>query len=113
MLLGLVGRSAASTVLSFTPSRPLGERELAELPAVGSVSVKGDRVELTGTDETVNAVVSLLARRHITAGQLRVTDATLDDAFLDLTSPTAPAPAPATDAAPPTATANDAKPLEV
>jgi ABC-2 type transport system ATP-binding protein len=33
----------------------------------------------------VNAVLTLLARSHVTAHQLRVTDATLDDAFLDLT----------------------------
>jgi ABC-2 type transport system ATP-binding protein len=82
---GLIGRAAASTVISFTPSRPLEEHELADLPAVASATVKSGRVELTGTDETVNAVVSLLARHHITAGQLRVADATLDDAFLDLT----------------------------
>jgi ABC-2 type transport system ATP-binding protein len=42
-------------------------------------------VTITGTDETVNAVISLLARRRITARGLRVVDATLDDAFLDLT----------------------------
>jgi ABC-2 type transport system ATP-binding protein len=30
-------------------------------------------------------VITLLARRHVTAHQLRVVDATLDDAFLDLT----------------------------
>ncbi|EST38861.1 sulfate ABC transporter ATPase [Streptomycetaceae bacterium MP113-05] len=83
---GLIGRAAASTVISFTPSRPLGEHELAALPAAVTVTMKGGRVELAGTDETVNAVVSLLARQRITAGRLRVADATLDDAFLDLTA---------------------------
>ncbi|MEV0374569.1 ABC transporter ATP-binding protein [Streptomyces sp. NPDC050636] len=82
----LIGRSAASTVISFTPSLPLDERELATLPAVGSLTLKGDRIEITGTDETVDAVLSLLARHRVTAGQLRVVDATLDDAFLDLTT---------------------------
>ena len=38
-----------------------------------------------GGDETVNAVISLLARHRVTAHQLRVGDATLDDAYLDLT----------------------------
>ena len=33
-------------------------------------------------------MISLLARHRITAHQLRVTDATLDDAFLDLTGAT-------------------------
>ncbi|WP_031510029.1 ABC transporter ATP-binding protein [Streptomyces megasporus] len=88
---GLIGRTAASTIVSFTPSRPLDEHELAALPDVNSVTRKGDRVHLGGSDETVNALLSLLARHRVTAGQLRVTDATLDDAFLDLTTPaTAP-----------------------
>ncbi|MFG1812779.1 ABC transporter ATP-binding protein [Kribbella sp. NPDC049174] len=82
---GLIGRTAGSTVISFTPSAPLDDTELASLPALASVEYKDDRITLSGTDETVNAVLSLLARHHITAHQLRVTDATLDDAFLDLT----------------------------
>ncbi|MFF7755072.1 ABC transporter ATP-binding protein [Streptomyces sp. NPDC007971] len=82
---GLVRRSAGATVVSFTPSVPLDEQDLNALPALASVEQKDGRVTLTGTDETVNAVVSLLARHHVTAHELRVTDATLDDAFLDLT----------------------------
>ncbi|MER5218939.1 ABC transporter ATP-binding protein [Streptomyces flaveus] len=82
---GLISRAANSTVISFTPSAPLDERELATLPAVASVECKDGRITLGGTDETVNAVITLLARQRITAHQLRVTDATLDDAFLDLT----------------------------
>ncbi|MFJ9820602.1 ATP-binding cassette domain-containing protein [Streptomyces sp. NPDC101151] len=82
---GLIRRSAGATVISFTPSAPLDERELAALPALASVEHKDGRVTLSGTDETVDAVISLLARHHVTAHQLRVLDATLDDAFLDLT----------------------------
>ncbi|MEU6510431.1 MULTISPECIES: ABC transporter ATP-binding protein [unclassified Streptomyces] len=82
---GLIRRSAGATVISFTPSAPLDERDLAALPALASVAYKDDRITLSGTDETVNAVITLLARHHITAHQLRVVDATLDDAFLDLT----------------------------
>ncbi|GAA3377471.1 ABC transporter ATP-binding protein [Streptomyces sannanensis] len=84
---GLIGRAAASTVISFTPSRPLDEPELAALPDAGSVRLTGGRVEITGTDRTVNALLSLLARHSVTAGELRVVSATLDDAFLDLTAP--------------------------
>jgi ABC-2 type transport system ATP-binding protein len=83
---GLIRRSAGATVISFSPSAPLDERELAALPALASVERKGERITLSGTDETVNAVITLLARHHITARQLRVVDATLDDAFLDLTA---------------------------
>ncbi|WP_406056790.1 ABC transporter ATP-binding protein [Kribbella sp. NBC_00889] len=82
---GLISRTAGSTVISFTPSAPLDEEELAALPALASVEYKDDRITLGGTDDTVTAVLSLLARHRITAHQLRVTDATLDDAFLDLT----------------------------
>ncbi|MFI7404996.1 ABC transporter ATP-binding protein [Streptomyces sp. NPDC049541] len=82
---GLIRRSAGATVISFTPSAPLDDRDLAALPALASVEHKDGRITLSGTDETVNAVITLLARHHITAHQLRVVDATLDDAFLDLT----------------------------
>ncbi|MET7721113.1 ABC transporter ATP-binding protein [Streptomyces mirabilis] len=85
---GLIRRSAGSTVISFTPSAPLDEGDLNALPALTSVEHKDGRITLSGTDETVNAVITLLARGHITAHQLRVTEATLDDAFLDLTEVT-------------------------
>ncbi|MFF4276962.1 ABC transporter ATP-binding protein [Streptomyces sp. NPDC001536] len=82
---GLIRRSAGATVISFTPSAPLDERDLNALPALASIEHRDGRITLSGTDETVNAVLTLLARTHVTAHQLRVTDATLDDAFLDLT----------------------------
>ncbi|MEV0240263.1 ABC transporter ATP-binding protein [Streptomyces sp. NPDC050674] len=82
---GLIRRSAGATVIGFTPSAPLDERDLRALPGLASAEHKEGRVILSGTDETVNAVITLLARTRVTAHQLRVTDATLDDAFLDLT----------------------------
>ena len=82
---GLIRRSAGATVISFTPSAPLDERDLGALPALTSVQHKDGRVVLSGTDETVNDVITLLASARVTAHQLLVTDATLDDAFLDLT----------------------------
>lgn len=86
---GLISRAAGSTVMSFTPSAPLDERELAALPRLVSVDQRDGRYTLNGTDETVDAAITLLARHHITARQLRVCDATLDDAFLDLTGASA------------------------
>ncbi|KJK34318.1 sulfate ABC transporter ATPase [Streptomyces variegatus] len=86
---GLIRRSAGATVISFTPSEPLDDRALNDLPALAGTENKDGRITLSGTDDTVNAVLSLLARHHITAHQLRVTDATLDDAFLDLTEASA------------------------
>lgn len=86
---GLIRRSAGATVIGFTPSEPLDETDLRALPGLSSAAFKDGRVTLSGTDETVNAVITLLARTRVTAHQLRVTDTTLDDAFLDLTEATA------------------------
>ncbi|MER6824186.1 ABC transporter ATP-binding protein [Streptomyces cellulosae] len=82
---GLVRRSAGATIISFTPSAPLDDADVNALPGLASVTRKDGRITLSGTDDTVNAVLTLLARSRVTAHQLRVTDATLDDAFLDLT----------------------------
>ncbi|GLF99618.1 ABC transporter ATP-binding protein [Streptomyces yaizuensis] len=82
---GLIGRTAGSTEVSFTPSAPIEARLLSELPSVASVAYKDGRIVVNGTDETVHAVLSLLAGRGISAHHLRVTEATLDDAYLDLT----------------------------
>ncbi|MFI9730970.1 ATP-binding cassette domain-containing protein [Streptomyces sp. NPDC052092] len=86
---GLIRRSAGATVISFTPSAPLDDTDLNALPGLASVARRDGRITLSGTDDTVNAVLTLLARSRVTAHQLRVTDATLDDAFLDLTETTA------------------------
>jgi ABC-2 type transport system ATP-binding protein len=83
---GLIRRSAGGgTVISFDPSRPLDEGDLAGLPEAATIERRNGRLTIHGTDTTVNAVISLLARHQITAHQLRVTDSTLDDAFLELT----------------------------
>ena len=84
---GLIRRAAGHTVVSFTPSRPIDEETLAALPGRASVTHRGEQVTVGGTDETVEALLALLARERIRAHRLRVTDATLDDAFLDLTTP--------------------------
>ncbi|MEU9197409.1 ABC transporter ATP-binding protein [Streptomyces hundungensis] len=86
---GLIRRAAGSTIISFTPSSPLDDLVLAQLPQAAAVEEKQGRVTIHGTDDTVNAVITLLARNHITAHQLRVSEATLDDAFLDLTEASA------------------------
>lgn len=85
---GLIRRSAGYRH-QLHPSAPLDDRDVEALPALASVAHKDGRITLSGTDETVNAVITLLARHGVTAHQLRVTDATLDDAFLDITEVTA------------------------
>ncbi|MFI6349953.1 ABC transporter ATP-binding protein [Streptomyces sp. NPDC050560] len=81
----LIRQASSSTVMSFNPSEPMDTAELARLPSVASVTEREGRITINGTDDTVNAVMTLLARHRVTAHQLRVVDATLDDAFLDLT----------------------------
>ncbi|MFH9953804.1 ABC transporter ATP-binding protein [Streptomyces roseolus] len=83
---GLIGRSATARILSFAADSPLETAELTALPGAVGVTTRDGRTVVTGTDATVDAFVSLLARRAVTARGLRITDATLDDAYLDLTS---------------------------
>ncbi|RAY12776.1 ABC transporter ATP-binding protein [Actinomadura craniellae] len=82
---GLIRHSAGGTVISFAPSRPLADGDLAGLPEARTLERRNGRLTIHGTDTTAGAVISLLARHQITPHQLRVTDATLDDAFLELT----------------------------
>jgi ABC-2 type transport system ATP-binding protein len=81
----LIRQASGSTIISFTPAEPVDRDELAKLPAAISVTESGGRITITGTDETVTALLALPSRDHVTAGRLRIVDATLDEAFLDLT----------------------------
>ena len=71
--------------IMFRPDRPLDEAELLGLPEVRSVQRRADQVTVTGTGAMLNAVTTLLARRGIVARQLRVDQASLEDAFVALT----------------------------
>jgi ABC-2 type transport system ATP-binding protein len=85
---GLVSRSAAPTVMTFSPSRPIDFAPLEMLPGVASVSDRAGRVELVGDDDSVTAALSWLNAHDISPGRLRVTESTLDDAYLTLTAAT-------------------------
>lgn len=85
---GVVRGTRRPTEMSFAPSTPLDLDDLRALPAASDVREAGSRIVLTGTDDTVTAAVGLLAQRGVVAHQLRVVDASLDDAYLDLTAPT-------------------------
>ncbi|MFH8843042.1 ABC transporter ATP-binding protein [Streptomyces sp. NPDC017868] len=82
---GLIRRAGAAKSVSYEDDGRIDRAELLALPGAAAVDAQGGRTVLTGTDATVDAFVQLLARRGITARGLRVTDATLDDAYLDLT----------------------------
>jgi ABC-type branched-subunit amino acid transport system ATPase component len=68
------------------PLAPLDERLLTGLPEVQSVRWNGSRVLVTGTGDLLQAVTSVLARNQIVAAELRMEQASLDDAFMALTT---------------------------
>jgi ABC-2 type transport system ATP-binding protein len=82
---GLATRVSDGQRITFRPSAPLDDRLLAELPEVTSVSWDHSRVVVTGSSHALQAVAALLARERIIAHDLRVQQASLDDAFVELT----------------------------
>jgi ABC-2 type transport system ATP-binding protein len=88
----LAGRVTAGQRFQFRVSVPLDNDLLARLPDVSSVSRRGDLVLVAGGANALSAVMSELGRQQITAEQLRVEQASLEDAFLALTGPAQAAP---------------------
>ena len=82
---GLVSRVCAEQRIRFRPSAPFHDRLLLALPEVRSVSRTGAQVEVTGASNLLGAVGAVLARNGIVAAELRVEQATLEDAFVALT----------------------------
>src|SRR5262249_55124575 len=82
---GIVSLVDAEQRLLFRPSAPLDDRLLSDLPEVQSVTRNGASVVVAGTGNLVYAVTAVLAQHQIVATQLRVEQATLDDAFIALT----------------------------
>ncbi|PRZ44166.1 ABC-2 type transport system ATP-binding protein [Antricoccus suffuscus] len=82
---GLAMQVAAEQTMRFIPSAPVDEAALKALPEVTSVSHDGDHLVIAGNDTVIQAVMGVLARNNIVAGQLRVDQADLDDAFVAIT----------------------------
>jgi ABC-2 type transport system ATP-binding protein len=82
---GLVSRVQSEQRIRFHVSAPLDESLLTVLPEVRHVSRNGSQIVVTGTGNLLNAVITVLARHEIVAGDLRVEQASLDDAFVALT----------------------------
>jgi ABC-2 type transport system ATP-binding protein len=81
----LAEQVGAAQRIQFRPSAPVDDDLLTGLPEVTNVIRRGDVVVVTGTGNVLNAVISVLARNQIVAQQLRVDQASLEDAFLELT----------------------------
>ncbi|WP_433826263.1 ABC transporter ATP-binding protein [Actinoplanes sp. CA-015351] len=86
---GLVEQTASpDQTIRFRPSAPIADELLTSLPEVSRMSRQGDRIEVTGTGNLLHAVTSVLAVNGIVAVELRLEQATLDDAFVRLTGRT-------------------------
>jgi ABC-2 type transport system ATP-binding protein len=83
---GLAGRAGGEQYIRFTASAPLAEEALSVLPEVHSVRREGDQFAVSGNEEALQAVMGVLIRRGIIARQLRLDQASLDDAFVALTA---------------------------
>ena len=69
----------------FVRSQPFDDRLLTDLPGVTSLERQGRHVLVDGTGELVNAVILTLARAGVSANEVEVQSATLEDAFVKLT----------------------------
>ncbi|GLY06156.1 MULTISPECIES: ABC transporter ATP-binding protein [Actinoplanes] len=82
---GLVQQTSDEQTIRFRPSVPFADALLTTLPEVRRLTRHGDRIEVSGNGNLLHAVVSALALNQIVAVELRLEQATLDDAFVRLT----------------------------
>ncbi|GAA3335023.1 ABC transporter ATP-binding protein [Amorphoplanes nipponensis] len=82
---GLVARVSAEQRIRFRPSVPLDDGVLTGLAEVREVRRHGTQIEVIGEGNVLHAVTAALAVHRIIANELRVEQATLDDAFVRLT----------------------------
>ena len=83
---GLVSRVNSRQYIRFRSEELFDLALLSALPEVTSVSRTGSETVVGGTENALNAVVSVLARHEILAKGLQVEQMTLDDAFVALTA---------------------------
>jgi ABC-2 type transport system ATP-binding protein len=84
--LGLAEREGGGNHMRFYPSRPIDDAVLRKLPEVDRVEHQGDRMVVSGTGDLLNAVISALAAVNAEAKDVQLESATLEDAFVRLTS---------------------------
>lgn len=81
---GLASRAGGEQCIRFSAPSSVAD-ELAALPEVHAVRREADQYAVTGREEALQAVMGVLIRHGITARNLRVAQASLDDAFVALT----------------------------
>jgi ABC-2 type transport system ATP-binding protein len=80
----LVNAIATEQRIRFRPSAPLDDALLLAADEVSAVHHHGSQLEVVGTGNLLHAVTSVLAAHQIIANDLRVEQASLDDAFVRL-----------------------------
>jgi ABC-2 type transport system ATP-binding protein len=83
---GLVSRVDSEQRVRFRPSRPVDEALFRELDEVSNVRLHNGQFVITGHGNLLHAVTSVLARNQVVAAELRIDQASLDDAFVSLTT---------------------------
>jgi ABC-2 type transport system ATP-binding protein len=83
---GLVARARGGKTVRFVPSGPFDEALLTGLAEVTRIERDGRYVVVTGTGELVNAVVLALHAAGVEARDVRLDEASLEDAFVRLTA---------------------------
>ncbi|MGE5137125.1 MAG: ABC transporter ATP-binding protein [Gemmatimonadota bacterium] len=81
---GLAGREGGGAHLRFVPSGPVADEVLAALPEVASVEHQGHRVVVTGHGELTEAVLAALGAAGVTAHDVQLESASLEDAYVRL-----------------------------
>ncbi len=82
---GLADRAGVAKRVRFVPSGPFDDHLLTDLPGVRTVGREGGHVIVTGTGELANAVILTLAAAGVTATDLHLDSANLEDAFVAMT----------------------------
>jgi ABC-2 type transport system ATP-binding protein len=82
---GLAASAGVAKRLRFVPSGPFEDRLLTGLPEVSGVERDGGHLVVTGSGELANTVILTLAKAGVTAADLHLDSASLEDAFLALT----------------------------
>ena len=82
---GLADRTGVDKRVRFIPSKPFDDSLLTALSEVRSVEHEGEHVIVTGSGEVANAVILTLASAGVTATELHLDTANLEDAFVQLT----------------------------
>lgn len=81
----LAEKAGGGKRMRFIPDKPFDDRLLTGLPEVMAVAHQGAHVLVSGSGRLVNAVILALDRVGVSADDVELQAATLEDAFIELT----------------------------